>query len=139
MSMVFDVSMVATLILPDEDSSAVAILMASLKGRGPASVPSLFWHEARNVAMMAERRHRIAPGDALSALTRLRQLPLQDVGSGSDHSVLALASAHELTTYDATYLALAKSRDLPLATLDEKLAEAARAEAVTVLGPLARA
>jgi hypothetical protein len=36
----------------------------------------------------------------------------------------------------AAYLALARERGLPLATLDGKLAQAARREGVTLLGPL---
>ena len=39
--------------------------------------------------------------------------------------------------YDATYLALAIDKALPLATLDKPLAAAARAEKVPILGPLA--
>ena len=69
---------------------------------------------------------------------RLRRLPLEDAGSGSDGAVLALAMAHGLTAYDAAYLALAQERDLPLATLDQKLAAAARREDVALLGPLRR-
>ena len=45
------------------------------------------------------------------------------LGAGSDGAVLALAMAHGLTAYDAAYLALAQERSLPLATLDQKLAD----------------
>ena len=37
---------------------------------------------------------------------------------------------------DATYLALALAEQRPIATLDMKLADAAHAEGVVVLGPL---
>jgi predicted nucleic acid-binding protein len=40
-----------------------------------------------------------------------------------------------LSAYDAAYLALALLDRLPLATLDRRLAEAARTEQVTVLAP----
>jgi predicted nucleic acid-binding protein len=40
-----------------------------------------------------------------------------------------------LSAYDAAYLALALLEGLPLATLDRRLAEAARAEQVIVFGP----
>ncbi len=108
--------------------------MAGLSGRAP--VPSLFWHEARNILLIAERRGRIGAGEAASAMARLRRLPLEDAGAGRDGAILAIAAAHGLSAYDAVYLALAQERRLPLATLDRKLANAARAEGVEVLGPL---
>jgi len=51
--------------------------------------------------------------------------------------VLELAAAQELTAYDAAYLALAVDEGAALATLDRKLAAAARRQLVPLLGPLA--
>jgi predicted nucleic acid-binding protein len=133
-TVVVDASIAAAWLLPEEASDAAEALIATLSGREP--VPSQFWHEARNVLIMAERRGRLMAGEAASAMGRLRRLPLEDAGAGSDGAVLALAMAHGLTAYDAAYLALAQERGLPLATLDQKLAAAARREAVAVLGPL---
>ena len=48
--------------------------------------------------------------------------------------VLALARTHRLTVYDAAYLELALRVDAPLATLDRKLAAAARAAGVPLVG-----
>ena len=67
----------------------------------------------------------------------VRRLPIVDKGIGDDGRVLDLARSRNLSAYDATYLALALAERLPLATLDRRLAEAARAEGVTILGPLA--
>jgi hypothetical protein len=47
---------------------------------------------------------------------------------------MALARKHRLTVYDAGYLELALRQDLPLATLDADLIDAARAEAVPLIG-----
>ncbi|WP_426239734.1 PIN domain-containing protein [Pararhizobium sp. DWP1-1-3] len=44
--------------------------------------------------------------------------------------MIGLARAHQLSAYDAAYLALAITEGLPLATLDKKLRQAAAAEAV---------
>ena len=134
MIVVVDASIAAAWLLPEKDSDAAEALIAALSGRPP--IPSLFWHEARNILVMAERRGRIVAGEAAAAMGRLRRLPLEDAGAGSDGAVLALAMAHGLTAYDAAYLALAQERGLPLATLDQKLAQAARREGVTLLGPL---
>jgi predicted nucleic acid-binding protein len=85
---------------------------------------------------MAERRGRVIAGEAAAAKGRLRRLSLEDGGAGSDGAVLALAMAHGLAAYDAACLVLAQERGLPLATLDQKLAQAARREGVVLLGPL---
>ena len=45
----------------------------------------------------------------------------------------ALAHEHRLSGYDATYLELAVRVQLPLATLDQALGAAARAEGLDVL------
>jgi predicted nucleic acid-binding protein len=39
--------------------------------------------------------------------------------------LLGLARAHDLSSYDASYLDLAMKKGLPLATLDQKLRKAA--------------
>jgi predicted nucleic acid-binding protein len=49
-------------------------------------------------------------------------------------TVLALARQHRLTFYDAAYLELAQRENIPLATLDDDLAAAARAEDVRLIG-----
>ena len=131
---VVDASMAAAWILPDEHSAAAEALMPS--STAPGRIPSLFWHEMRNLALIAERGGRLAAGEALAALARLRRLPLDDADS-RDAAVLTLANKHRLTAYDAAYLAVALDQSLPLATLDRRLAAAAAAEGVAVLGPLA--
>ena len=135
MPFVVDASMAAAWILPDEHSPAAEALMPRLPAT-PAQIPSLFWHEMRSLALAAERRGRIAPGEAVNALARLRRLPLEDAGSGRDEAVLALAVRHTLSAYDAAYLALAIAQSVPLATLDRNLATAARAEGIDLRGPL---
>jgi predicted nucleic acid-binding protein len=52
----------------------------------------------------------------------------------SEHAVLTLARRHRLTVYDAAYLELPLREALPLATLDEALVAAARAEGMPLVG-----
>ena len=47
---------------------------------------------------------------------------------------MTLARHRRLTVYDAAYLELALRHAVPLATLDQALANAARAEGVAVIG-----
>jgi predicted nucleic acid-binding protein len=135
MAFILDASVVAAWLLPEEYSEAAEGLISAIVE--PCLVPSLFWFEIRNILVMCERRGRIAPGGALLAMERVRRLPLDDSGAGSDAAIIFLSAGHMLSAYDAAYLALASGRSAPLATLDRKLALAASKEGVEVLGPFA--
>ena len=136
MAIVVDASIAAAWFLPDERNDAADQLMADLRS-APGCAPSLFWFEIGNLFLTAERRGRLAAGEALLSMAQLRGLPLQDEGAGGDPLVLALAARHALSAYDASYLALAIQLGLPLATTDKRLAAAARLEGIDVRGPLA--
>jgi predicted nucleic acid-binding protein len=86
--------------------------------------------------MLAERRRRIRIGEALIAMADLRHLNLHVREMEDDHVLLSIALKHNLSAYDAAYLALAVAQNLPLATSDRRLATAARTEAIVILGPL---
>jgi len=134
MAFVLDASLAASWFLPDEQTEAADRLMNELLST-VAVVPSLFWFEMRSLFLNAERRQRLRPGEAALSMIQLRGYPIEDAGSGQDQSVLSLAIRHRLSAYDASYLALALIRSLPIATGDAKLATAAFAEQVAVLGP----
>ena len=61
-----------------------------------------------------------------------------DIRVAPDHdnasALLALARGHGLTAYDAAYLDMALRTGLPLATLDGRLAAAAKAAGVVLVG-----
>ncbi|ATQ70600.1 MULTISPECIES: type II toxin-antitoxin system VapC family toxin [Methylosinus] len=135
MALVVDASLAAAWFLPDEQNDAADRVMAELD-KNPGRAPSLFWFETRNLFVMAERRGRLAPGEATATMAQLRGFPIIDEGTCNDRLVITLAGRHGLSGYDASYLALAVVEKLPLATLDKKLAAAARAESVIILGPL---
>jgi predicted nucleic acid-binding protein len=125
--------MAATWMLPDENNTEADLLMAELHS-APALVPSQFWFETRNLFIMAERRNRLAPRAATLTTTQL--LRISDAGSGNDAFVIAMAIQHSLSGYGASYLALSMLSGLPLATMDQKLATAAKRENIAVRGPL---
>ncbi|MDO3433957.1 type II toxin-antitoxin system VapC family toxin [Rhizobium sp. CBN3] len=137
MTFVLDASIAAAWFLPDEQHDAADRLMSDLNTT-VGLVPTLFWFETRNLFLMAERRGRLRSGEAVLLMTQLRGLSLEDAGSGGDGMILYLANRYALTAYDASYVALAKADGLPLATADRKMADAARNEGITILGPLER-
>jgi predicted nucleic acid-binding protein len=100
-----------------------------------AFAPSLWWFEVRNAMIVNERRKRIGEDGTATFLAQLALLPVVIDRSPLEADILALARRHQLTVYDAAYLELARRRGEPLATLDRKLAAAAAAESVALIGP----
>jgi predicted nucleic acid-binding protein len=86
---------------------------------------------------MGVRRNRHDAAFRDATLADLALLPIHVDPETDRHAWGAtrrMAERHGLTLYDAAYLELAQRRGLPLATLDEELREAARAEGVGLLG-----
>ena len=129
MAFVLDASVAAAWVLPDEDA-AVSDAALDRLGAETAKVPGLFWHELRNLLLSAERRGRIDAGYADGSMARLRRLSIVSPAETDDREIMALARAHRLSAYDASYLALALREGCALASLDRRLNEAAAAESV---------
>jgi predicted nucleic acid-binding protein len=129
---VVDSSVVCSWVLPDESSSVAAAAFVHLQ-TSDAIAPDLLWHEVRNVLMMARKRNRIDFDKACEGVKLLRGLSIFTRRSSSDDMILDLAERHQLTAYDAAYLALAIESKLPLATLDKQLIAAAARENVPLL------
>jgi predicted nucleic acid-binding protein len=103
-----------------------------------AIVPALWRLEVANTLLMGERRKRSTEADTVRWLAYLRSLAIMvddETSSQAWHDALALARTHDLSVYDATYLELALRRDLPLASLDNKLKTAASVVGVTEYRP----
>ncbi|ODS52813.1 MAG: twitching motility protein PilT [Agrobacterium sp. SCN 61-19] len=136
MPFVVDASVVGAWLLPDEENAHADETLARMAD-DDAFAPDLLIHEIRSILLNAERRGRISSDLIHSGLARLRALPLKFSGPGDDSEVVRLSRKYQLSSYDAAYLALAVLDQLELATLDRKLAAAARKESLKVLGPLA--
>ncbi len=109
-------------------------VLASLSEKR-ALVPILWFYEVGNGLLMAYRRKRITLDQIDGFLTRLKALPIE-AAQQTPAEVLelpALAQARGLTNYDAAYLMLAMSSNLPLATTDSLLRAAATAAAVGIV------
>jgi predicted nucleic acid-binding protein len=134
MPFVLDASIAAAWVFPDEDA-AVATEAAFQLVDDHALVPTLFWFEIRNLLLVGERRGRVDQPAGMRFLAHLDSLPLEDDRLPASAALLALARSHGLSAYDAAYLELAQRRAVPLATLDRRLAAAAEAEGVGLMGP----
>lgn len=100
-----------------------------------AVAPALLRLEYTNVLRTACKRNRISAQQAQEAIAELAALPLDiDQEPPEAGQLLTLALRYDLTSYDAAYLDLALRRQLPIATQDAALAEAARLAGVGVVG-----
>jgi predicted nucleic acid-binding protein len=100
-------------------------------------VPTLWQLEVTNGFLVAERRGTITSLDTSQALRNLEIMLAQVIENSQEavsmRRVLALAREFRLTAYDAAYLDTARGLQLPLATLDNRLAQAAANTRVEVL------
>jgi predicted nucleic acid-binding protein len=97
-------------------------------------VPLLWFYEVGNGLVMAQRRKRIRQKQVDEFLARLRQLPIDSTEQVASEILMlpTLAQTHQLTTYDAAYLALAEANHVPLATNDSALRRAAASVGVRI-------
>lgn len=103
-----------------------------------AHVPGLWPMEMVNVTLRGARKAKVKPlaKDVEEFFAILRRLPLKVHHQGVElflERAPPLMRKHGLTAYDSAYLMLALSSGLPLATLDERMEKAARAEGLEIL------
>ncbi|ANS79682.1 Death on curing protein, Doc toxin [Serinicoccus hydrothermalis] len=130
---VLDASAALSWCFEDEWTPSSDVVLEVVRADG-AVVPPLWDLEIANVLAGAERRGRISAAHARHLMALLGQLPIEV--SEHDHGMselLAQARTSGLSAYDACYLLTAMTSGLPLATLEIKLREAARAQGVTCL------
>jgi len=138
MPFVLDNSVVCGWLLQNQ-ASAYADAISQRLERDRAVAPPLLHLEYANVLRTACMRGRLIAQQAQQAIHHIQQLPIDtDAQHAKPGELLALALRHGLTVYDAVYLDLALRRQLPIATLDVALADAARAAGVGVVAADAR-
>jgi predicted nucleic acid-binding protein len=100
-----------------------------------AWVPPVWELEFANVLRTACVRQRMNAEAAQAVVARVTSLPIEvDRQPAPPSEILALSLRFGLTSYDASYLALALRRQLRIATQDEALRAAALAAGVGVAG-----
>jgi predicted nucleic acid-binding protein len=99
-------------------------------------VASVWPLEITNGLLSAQRRGRVTAERVEQFLTQILRFHIQVEPFTTQQAVREvkqLAQTHQLTTYDAAYLALALRFQLPLATLDKELITAANAAGVRLV------
>lgn len=114
-------------------ASADAVAKRGLLEDRVAVVPHLWRFEVMNVLATWRRRGDITSAQGTRILRNALSLPFAVIDEGSAESVVELANAHGLSAYDATYLRVAIVTGEPLATLDQKLTQAAGREGIECL------
>jgi predicted nucleic acid-binding protein len=136
--LVLDASVAANWLLDEEINPVAQRALDEMQAGTPIFVPTLWLLEIVNVLFSAERRKRIDRKHRDGALDRIAQLPLAILAPPGLSDLMLLrhyAEKHQLTSYDAEYLRVAKSQNLSLATLDGNLLSGAKREKVTVISP----
>lgn len=132
MRLVLDASTALSFLLEDEFDATAQSVLAEVRHAG-AVVPSLWHFELFNGLAAAERRGRITQARIAHGLHGLGGLRIETDNRPLDGlHIIDIARRFTLSAYDSTYLWLAIELNLPLATRDERLSQAAR-EAGVVL------
>jgi len=133
---VVDASAALAWCFEDEASSWTDGLLERLRQGDRIVVPSHWPTEILNGLLAASRRKRIKTGQPALFWDEMARLPIETeppLTALQGKAVLALSEKHGLTAYDAAYLELAFRRQLPLATLDMDLRNAAQVEGAALL------
>ena len=122
MSIVVDSSVIVAALL---DSGPHGAWAEKVLAGGSLYAPQLARVEATNIFRRLERAELITTADANAAYDDLMQLDME-LFSFEPFADRVWELRHNMTSYDAWYVALAEALKLPLATLDEPLARSNR-------------
>jgi len=126
---VLDASVAVVWCFDDETTPFTEGVLDLFSAGGEGVTPAVWPLEVANALLVAERRKRISMAQVTALLSRIAQLHISVEPVGPDRAfgqILSVARQQQLTEYDAAYVELALREALPLATLDDKLRQAAR-------------
>ncbi len=133
---VLDNSVAISWAFADEISEFSEAIVQRLR-HDDAVVPGVWPLEVANALLTGRRRDRISEEDRLRYLRQLQMLPIRiDTDTLNQEGIARLfdlGNAYQLSAYDTSYLELAMRLDLPLATLDQRLADASIRAGVPLL------
>jgi predicted nucleic acid-binding protein len=116
---VVDASALGALVFGEPKAEEIAEALAEAQ----IAAPALLWYELANLCLGKIKAHPTQRDQILGAFELARRLTIQIVEV--DHpAVVELAEKMGLTTYDASYLWLARHLDGELITLDKRMRKA---------------
>lgn len=133
-AIVVDASAVGAALLPDE-AGVVGGLVLKLSGEADFIAPPHWPIELMSLILRASRRGRITAAERDEARGSAAQIiEFADIDSSiAAVQALDLAVRYNMSIYDAAYLALARSRRLPLLTKDRNLLRIALQEEIELV------
>ena len=136
MELVLDASVVVALLVRDSPMDIPNAVLDAIDDGAIVTVPPHFQLEVANFLVQAQRSGKLSAAGAQQVLRYLQHLPITVDSSMHGQiftDVLAIAQRNSITSYDAAYIHLARTRGARLASLDKQLLAAAKAEGVDVL------
>jgi len=124
-----DASVAVGWVHPAQATKQTAGMLDATTEGAVVEVPALWPLEVANALSVLVRRRKLTEEERQAGLGWLRGLPLKvdhDMASLAFTTLSELATAHNLSVYDAAYLELAQRRKLVLGCKDGPLREAAR-------------
>jgi predicted nucleic acid-binding protein len=134
--LVLDASVVVALLVRDSPMDIPNAVLDAIDDGAIVTVPPHFQLEVANFLVQAQRSGKLSAASAQQALRYLQHLPITVDSSMHGQiftDVIAIAQRNGITSYDAAYIHLARTRGARLASLDKQLLAAAKAESVDVL------
>lgn len=128
MEIVIDTAAILAVVLEEPERPALLAATEGVVLFAPASLP---W-EVGNALVAAVRRRRLTAAEAEAGWASYQQIPIRlveiDIGRA-----MALANEQGVYAYDGYMLELARSRALPLLTLDTRLSTVAGSAGIEVV------
>jgi predicted nucleic acid-binding protein len=132
--LVLDASFALCWCFEDQSTAATELLLTMLQNQErTAWVPGIWRYEMLNGLGKGVTRGRLNRDKAFLFWQELQELPVRIVDVPVDDKLLELALKHNLAVYDASYLSLAQTHGLLLATLDGKLQQAAENTGIGII------
>lgn len=127
MRMVLDASTALTFVLDDEYDESAAFMLSTLK-RVTAVVPVIWRYEVLNGLLNARKRKRIDDAGVAKGIELLERLYIEvDRDPPGMAETYEIANRFSLSSYDATYIALAQREGISLCTNDADMIRACKA------------